>query len=209
MKWFLLAISRYAEFEGRSCRKEFWAFTIVDFAVNAILFFIFMQMFLLDFLEIVDQLISQSRNSQDVPVDPKILFDFLKKIMPKLSIWCAISFLFNIIMLIPSFSVAVRRIHDIGKSGLLVLLVFIPWVGGLIILIFGCIPGNVGPNEFGPDPSGQGPQRPRPRAAQGVLRARRYSDQYSQIYDDNEYYEDTNYSDYDDYNDYEKYDDRR
>jgi len=55
---------------------------------------------------------------------------------------------------IPSLAVQVRRFHDQDLTGWLVLLGFIPYVGGLIILVFMCIPGKVGPNKYGPDPKG-------------------------------------------------------
>jgi uncharacterized membrane protein YhaH (DUF805 family) len=46
-------------------------------------------------------------------------------------------------------SLAVRRLHDSGKSGWLLLLGIIPFIGGIILLVFVCLPGNPGPNQFG------------------------------------------------------------
>ena len=46
-------------------------------------------------------------------------------------------------------SLAVRRLHDSGKSGWLLLLGFIPFVGGIIVLVLMCLPGTPGPNRFG------------------------------------------------------------
>lgn len=72
-----------------------------------------------------------------------------------LSAITGIFFLFYIVyiiaMIIPSLAVAVRRLHDTGKSGWLVLLGLIP-LGGLVLLVFYCIEGDRGPNEYGPDP---------------------------------------------------------
>lgn len=53
---------------------------------------------------------------------------------------------------IPSIAVQVRRFHDQDKSGWFCLLAFIPYIGGLIIIVFMCIEGTRGPNRFGPDP---------------------------------------------------------
>jgi uncharacterized membrane protein YhaH (DUF805 family) len=55
---------------------------------------------------------------------------------------------------IPSLAVQVRRFHDQDLTGWLVLLGFIPYVGGLIVLVFMCIDGTRGPNKYGPDPKG-------------------------------------------------------
>lgn len=57
-----------------------------------------------------------------------------------------------IVLLVASLSalsLGVRRLHDSGKSGWLLLLGIIPFFGGIILLIFMCLPGNPGPNQFG------------------------------------------------------------
>ena len=56
-------------------------------------------------------------------------------------------------VLIPSLAVAWRRMQDTGRHGLWILLGLIPFVGGIILLIFMILPGTPGPNEFGPDPT--------------------------------------------------------
>ena len=53
---------------------------------------------------------------------------------------------------IPGIAVSIRRLHDIGKSGWYFLLVFIPCVGGIILLVFDLTPGDTYENEYGPDP---------------------------------------------------------
>lgn len=54
--------------------------------------------------------------------------------------------------LLPSLAITVRRLHDTGKSGWYYLFSFIPYIGGLILLIFMVIDGDKGPNQYGPDP---------------------------------------------------------
>ena len=58
--------------------------------------------------------------------------------------------------LIPSFSVSVRRLHDIERSGWFLLLVLIPIIGWIILIYWMCQPGTSGQNEFGKDPIGGG-----------------------------------------------------
>ena len=51
---------------------------------------------------------------------------------------------------VPSLAVAVRRCHDTGRSGWVLL---VP-IYGLVVL---CTAGVEGPNEYGPDPKGGAP----------------------------------------------------
>jgi len=64
--------------------------------------------------------------------------------------------IFFLAILVPSIAVQIRRFHDQDKSGWFVLLSLIPFVGGLIVLVFMCLEGTKGPNRFGPDPKDPG-----------------------------------------------------
>ena len=59
-------------------------------------------------------------------------------------------YLFGI--MIPSGAVAVRRLHDINKSGWQYLIGFIPIIGRIWLLILLVTEGDNGPNHYGPDP---------------------------------------------------------
>jgi len=54
-------------------------------------------------------------------------------------------------MLIPHLAVGVRRLHDAGLTGWLILLGLVPGLGLILIVLF-ILPGTTGPNKFGPDP---------------------------------------------------------
>ena len=54
--------------------------------------------------------------------------------------------------LIPAISAGVRRLHDTNRSGFFLLLSFIPFIGGIILLFFFITEGTKGKNKFGPDP---------------------------------------------------------
>jgi uncharacterized membrane protein YhaH (DUF805 family) len=47
---------------------------------------------------------------------------------------------------------SVRRLNDTGRSPSLLLLTFIPYIGGLILMYFMYEKPIVGPNQHGPDP---------------------------------------------------------
>lgn len=53
---------------------------------------------------------------------------------------------------VPSLAVTIRRLHDLDRSGWWMLLAFIPLIGGIVLLVWFCSRGTVGPNRFGHDP---------------------------------------------------------
>jgi uncharacterized membrane protein YhaH (DUF805 family) len=66
------------------------------------------------------------------------------------------SFLFVLIaglaLIAPTVAAASRRAHDFGQTGWLAALVCIPYIGWVAALVFIFIPGQPGPNRYGPDP---------------------------------------------------------
>jgi uncharacterized membrane protein YhaH (DUF805 family) len=60
--------------------------------------------------------------------------------------------LYGLFIFIPSLAVTVRHLHDQDRSGWLVLLQFIPFIGGLILFVFTVIEGTKGTKSYGPDP---------------------------------------------------------
>jgi len=55
-------------------------------------------------------------------------------------------------LLLPIIAVSVRRLHDIGRSGWWMLLNFVPLIGWIVLLVWACRRGTVGPNQYGADP---------------------------------------------------------
>jgi uncharacterized membrane protein YhaH (DUF805 family) len=72
------------------------------------------------------------------------------------SIFMGILVLYGLAMFIPSLACQIRRFHDQDKSGWFALLNFIPYLGGLIVLVFMFLEGTKGDNKFGPDPKAGG-----------------------------------------------------
>ncbi len=64
-----------------------------------------------------------------------------------------ISGVVNLALLLPSLGVAVRRLHDIGKSGWWLFLAFLPIVGWIILIVWECKESQPVPNEYGPVPN--------------------------------------------------------
>jgi len=54
-------------------------------------------------------------------------------------------------LLVPGIAVAVRRLHDTGKSGWWMLIALIP-LAGIVLIVFMCMDSDPGANAFGPNP---------------------------------------------------------
>lgn len=118
MEWMLMPLQRYADFNGRSCRKEYWMFVVFNLIVG-------------------------------------LGLGIVTAILAPIGLWfvgIALIGLWVIAIFIPSLAVQVRRFHDQDKSGWFVLIGLVPYVGGLVVLVFMCLEGTRGENRFGPDP---------------------------------------------------------
>lgn len=104
LKAIKICFSKYAKFEGKASRSEYWYFWFFSFCMWTI---------------------------------PFILAFVIDKDIISLSL-LAIPFLYGIISFLPMLSAAVRRLHDVGKSGAYMFISFIPLIGGLILLYFLC-----------------------------------------------------------------------
>lgn len=62
-----------------------------------------------------------------------------------------ISTIYGLAVLLPGVAVGVRRLHDLGKSGWLLLLGLIPLVNFYLLYLF-CLEGEKTTNAWGPDP---------------------------------------------------------
>ena len=119
---------KYADFNGRASRSEFWWFVAFNAGVP----------FTLAMLGASAALIVPSTDSYATPAYSILLYGL---------IWA-----FNLASIVPFIAVAVRRLHDTGKPGTYFLLVLVPWVGGIIVLVLCALEPNRGPNMYGPDP---------------------------------------------------------
>lgn len=125
----LLPLKRYADFSGRSRRKEYWSFALLMIVVTVVLSFV--------------------SGAGAVFMDPMSATSGAG-----FGMGVILLILFCLAVFVPSIAVQVRRFHDQDKSGWFVLLNFIPYLGGLVVLVFMCLEGTRGPNRYGPDPKG-------------------------------------------------------
>jgi uncharacterized membrane protein YhaH (DUF805 family) len=85
------------------------------------------------------------------------LFNFIAAIILvivdfSMGLYPLFSGLYGLAILLPSLAVLVRRLHDTGKSGAWFFISFVPFVGGIILLIFTCTDSQEQDNQYGPNP---------------------------------------------------------
>ncbi|MET3667114.1 DUF805 domain-containing protein [Caulobacter sp. 1776] len=124
-------LRKFAVFEGRARRSEYWLFALFQILL-IVGFFIFAG---------IVYAASGGSTSEHWEGPGAMLVGGVGLLL------C----LFAIALIIPGLAVSVRRLHDSDKSGWLLLLSFIPF-GGFVILIFTLMDGTPGPNRYGPDP---------------------------------------------------------
>ncbi len=79
------------------------------------------------------------------------LIDFV--LFPRVDI-SPVNTLAELALLLPSVAVSVRRLHDLDRTGWWLFIILIPLIGAIVLLVWFCMRGTVGPNRFGPDPLG-------------------------------------------------------
>lgn len=62
----------------------------------------------------------------------------------------------SLALILPNLAVAVRRLHDTGRSGWWVLIGLIPVIGFIVLIVFYVQDSQPGPNEHGPNPKEPG-----------------------------------------------------
>ena len=116
IKSYISAWKRSFDFKGRSTRKEYWQFVIL----NSFIFLIFWIIFLFTLG------IALGANSSGISFSISILLDMI--------------FLVGLLLFLGSIWIAlpltVRRIRDVGMSWKWIFLVSVPYIGGAFILIF-------------------------------------------------------------------------
>lgn len=61
-----------------------------------------------------------------------------------------VSLIYLLAIIIPNLAVAVRRLHDSNLSGWWLFIGLVPFVGGIVLLVFYVLASTPGANRFGP-----------------------------------------------------------
>lgn len=118
--------SKYVTFSGRAPRSEFWWWALFTFIGNLIFGAIDMALFGTTITE-------PGSFSMETHFSP-------------------FAGIFSLVILLPSISVAVRRLHDTDRTGWWWWLLLIPIIGIIVLIIWWATQGTRGPNRYGEDP---------------------------------------------------------
>jgi uncharacterized membrane protein YhaH (DUF805 family) len=113
MNWYIEVLKKYAVFDGRARRKEYWMFQLFNFIVAFVLGF---TLGLIESMLDIGTVLSSSA-----------------------------SVIYSLGVLLPGIGVAIRRMHDIGRSGWWIICPIV----NIVFLFFDSQPGD---NEYGPNP---------------------------------------------------------
>lgn len=130
MKWYFEVLKKYAVFSGRARRKEYWMFILFN-------------MIFVSVLMILEKVLGIGQSYQIICNSHTL--DFFQGYL---------TLIYSVAVFIPNLAVSIRRMHDIGKSGWMVLISLIPIIGWIWILILFCTKGISGENKYGADPKG-------------------------------------------------------
>ncbi len=121
MNYYIRALKKYAVFNGRATRSEYWYFFLLNLVIAIAVGIV---AYLIGFEEL--------------------------------------SFLYGLAVLVPTWAVTVRRLHDIGRSGWMILISLIPLVGSIWLLVLMCLDSSPAENKYGPNPKMPIAQTPTP-----------------------------------------------
>ena len=119
MEWMILPLKRYAQFNGRSRRKEYWMFVLFLIIANIVL----------SILDAVLGLGGSATSTTNIAPGATGAAGNLRGGL--------LSGIFSLAVLVPNLAVAVRRLHDTDRSGWWILLPVVPVILALVALFAG------------------------------------------------------------------------
>ena len=122
MNYYLAVLKKYAVFSGRSQRAEYWYFALFNIIILTV-------------STSISAMVSNNSNT-----------------LGTFSAWFIVQNLYGIAIFIPALALTVRRLHDVGKSGWMLLITFIPLIGAIWFFVLMVTDSNPGENKYGPNP---------------------------------------------------------
>ena len=127
MEWYLKVVrDNYINFSGRARRKEYWMFMLFHIILCCI-------------AAVLDNILGLDFTVGSGYYEASVGYGW-------------IYLLYALVTFLPSFSLVVRRLHDVGKSGWFILISIIPLIGAIWFLVLMCTDGNSEENTYGPSP---------------------------------------------------------
>lgn len=129
--------------EGRARRKEYWSFALFSFLIFMVLL---IAMFVIAGGAIaasMEDSYTYGAGYSDVGTGA---------VIGAMGVWLLLYLIVALIFIPASITVMIRRLHDIGMSGWLYLLVLVPYIGSIFLFVCALIPSQAQVNKHGPIP---------------------------------------------------------
>jgi uncharacterized membrane protein YhaH (DUF805 family) len=123
---------KFADFQGRASRSEFWWFFLFSVLVSLGL--------TIPLYVLMAIAAAAGDNAAGAGLAAVIAI-----------IWSIAVVIITIVLLIPLLAVGARRLHDYGQSAWFLLLYFVP-CGNLVLIVLWALGGTPGDNPYGPRP---------------------------------------------------------
>lgn len=134
MHWYLEALKKYVDFDGRAGRMEFWVFFLVNSVICGLLL-----------VPAAGTRLNAAGERVHAPFETP---------------FPDIALAFFLAMLLPMVAVTARRLHDTGRTAGWIALLLAPGFGHLILLILMLPDSQPGDNVYGQNPKGVETVRP-------------------------------------------------
>jgi uncharacterized membrane protein YhaH (DUF805 family)/predicted RNA-binding Zn-ribbon protein involved in translation (DUF1610 family) len=124
-------LKKYADFNDRARRSEYWRFTVYNQII--------LPLVLISLGIILIFVLTAFGVRREVNIGVVIVLS-------------AVYLLYNLLIFLPSLAVCVRRLHDTGNSGWMILMMLIPIVGFIILFILLIQDSQPATNKYGINP---------------------------------------------------------
>lgn len=128
-RYFTRCLAKYADGHGRARRREYWYFLLFQALTLAV--------------PLVFSIGLVAAAGEETPSDAESL---------TIGLFALLAGVIYLFFIIPGICVSIRRFHDVGLTGWLILLGLIPYVGGLITFVITLLPSETRANKHGPVP---------------------------------------------------------
>lgn len=133
-------LTKYAVFNGRARRSEFWWYYLAYGILITVLFVVLVAPGYAAYMTATMEWSLAGDPTAPMPAMPgSLVTGYL------------ITSLVGLALLLPTIGVSVRRLHDTDRSGFWYFLHFVPFVGTIILIVWQAGAGTPGPNQYGPD----------------------------------------------------------
>src|SRR6218665_74196 len=174
MKYYLKALRNFANFSGRARRREYWYFRLFNSIFGMAVIMLYTPIALYNYnLRVIEDirwgfaimLLFQKAITYGLCTFIAPFYAYLLMLvsdlyfvsregffLSRIEWWPIIYGLYTLGVIIGGLAVAVRRLHDVGKSGWFLFILLIPLVGSIWFLVLMLTDSKAGENAYGENP---------------------------------------------------------